>query len=36
MSLDEVDFGKELESLRGKGDLTATKTGDCSNYGLMY
>ena len=31
MSLDEVDFGKELESLRGKGDLTATKMGDCAN-----
>ena len=31
MSLDEVDFGKELESLRGIGDLTATKTGDCVN-----
>ena len=31
MSLDEVDFGEELESLRGIGDLSATKTGDCAN-----
>ena len=31
MSLDEVDFGKELESLRGIGDLSATKTGDWAN-----
>ena len=31
MSLDEVDFGKELESLRGIGDLSATKTGNWAN-----
>ena len=35
MSLDEVDFGKELESLVGIGDLTATKTGDCANFNLQ-
>ena len=26
MSLDDVNFGKELESLSGIGDLSATKT----------
>ena len=31
MSLDEVDFGKELESLRGIGDLSASKMCDCAN-----
>ena len=31
MSLDEGDFGKEVESLCGIGDLSATKTGDCAN-----
>ena len=31
MSLDEVDFGKESESLHGIGDLSASKTGDCAN-----
>ena len=31
VSLDEVDFGKELESLRGIGDQSATKTGDRAN-----
>ena len=30
MSLDDVYFGKELESLLGIGDLSATKTGDCA------
>ena len=34
VSLDDVEFGKELESLRGIGDLTATKTGDCANFNL--
>ena len=35
VSLDEVDFGKELESLVGIGDLSATKTGDCANFNLQ-
>ena len=34
VSLDDVDFGKELESLTGIGDLSVTKTGNCANFDL--
>ena len=34
MSLDAVDFGKELGSLTGIGDLSVTKTGNCANFDL--
>lgn len=35
VSLDEVDFGKELESLVGIGDLSVTKTGNCAIFNLQ-
>ena len=34
VTLDAIDFGKELESLPGIGDLSVTKTDNCSNFDL--
>ena len=34
VSLDDIDFGKELESLVGIGDLSVIRTGDCANFDL--